>query len=235
MYSRNISISRFNKIILILFLELFSVESFAHHVLGRPAYSLNEDSNTPPSMQVETQIGEYFLTYMIFPAFPKPGEHGRINVYASRIDNGDTFNGEINFSVRNDSWLTDESEEQIGTQSIDDGVYRQGFIFKEDGAYIITAKFESGGEPYVIDFPLQIGESASMAPIGLALSSIVLMLIGVNIVQRKRIMREKIRSTRLDQTHEELIVKQADIQQTELDNSGQKKTEMMETDLETKL
>ena len=50
-----------NVLILIGFISLLmSSESFAHHVLGRPAYSLNEDSNTPPSMQVETQIGDTF-------------------------------------------------------------------------------------------------------------------------------------------------------------------------------
>jgi len=170
--------------------------SFAHHVLGRPAYSLNEDSNTPPSMQVETQIGDYYLTYMVFPAFPRPGESGRINIYASRIDNGDTFAGKMAFSVRNAGWFEDENKEEIGTQDMYDGVFRQGFLFKEKGNYIITASFESGGEPYVIDFPLQIGESSSMGPVGLALGVIVIALISVNIVQRKRIMREKIRETR---------------------------------------
>lgn len=186
------------KLFLIFFIAVFSVEAFAHHVLGRPAYSLNEDSNTPPSMQVETQIGEYFITYMIFPAFPKPGEHGRINIYASRIDNGATFDGEMTFTVRSDSWFSSEEPENVGTQSIDDGVYRQGFIFKKEGDYLITAEFESGGEPYVIDFPLQIGESGSMVPIGVALSLIVLTLFGVNMAQRKKIIREKIRSTRVD-------------------------------------
>ena len=29
----------------------------AHHVLGRPAYSLNKNSNTPPGMQAGIQIG----------------------------------------------------------------------------------------------------------------------------------------------------------------------------------
>lgn len=178
-------------------LALFmSAQLFAHHVLGRPAYSLNEDSNTPPSMQVETQIGDYFLTYMVFPAFPKPGENGRINVYASRIDNGDSFSGKMTFSVRNDNWFEDGDEETIGTQEMYDGVFRQGFLFKKNGSYIITAQFESGGEPYTIDFPLQIGESSSMGPIGIALGIIVFALITVNIVQRKRIMREKIRNTR---------------------------------------
>jgi hypothetical protein len=71
-----------------IFLFLFIVSmlsamispAYAHHVLGRPSYSLNEDSNTPPSMQIETRIGNYFVTYMVYPAFPKPGEPGRINL-----------------------------------------------------------------------------------------------------------------------------------------------------------
>lgn len=188
---------RYYKLLAMFFLlVVMSTESIAHHVLGRPAYSLNEDSNTPPSMQVETQIGDYYITYMLFPAFPKPGENGRVNVYASRIDNGKSFDGKMSFTVRNDGWLEEPNEEDLGTQEMYDGVFRQGFMFKENGSYIITATFESGGEPYIIDFPLQIGESSSMGPIGIALGTIVFALIIVNVLQRKRIMREKIRSTR---------------------------------------
>jgi len=188
----------FRRMTVLLLALLLSANAFAHHVLGRPAYSLNEDSNTPPSMQVETQIGKYFVTYMIFPAFPKPGEKGRINIYASRIDSGDTLASPITFLVRNDGWFVDKTEEVLGTQEVYDGVYRQGFVFKENGSYIISAKFEADGEPYHIDFPLQIGESTSMLPIGIALGSIVLVLVAVNIVQRKRLMREKILDTRND-------------------------------------
>lgn len=177
---------------------LFSAQVLAHHVLGRPAYSLNEDSNTPPSMQVETQIGSFYVTYMVYPAFPKPGERGRVNVYASRIDNGDSYNGEMSFTVKNDVMFGDENKESLGTQNIDDGVYRQGFVFKENGDYIITASFESDGEPYTIDFPLQVGESATMRPVLVALGLIVFVLISVNVLQRRRLMRDKIRSTRED-------------------------------------
>jgi hypothetical protein len=191
--TKNINIG---SILLCILLICITTETFAHHVLGRPAYSLNEDSNTPPSMQIETQIGEYYLTYMVFPAFPKPGENGRVNVYASRIDNGDTFNGDMTFTVRNDGWFEEPNEETIGTQQVYDGVFRQGFLFKDNGSYIITATFESGGEPYIIDFPLQIGETSSMGPIGIAFGSIVFALITVNIVQRKRLLRDKIRSSR---------------------------------------
>jgi len=165
----------------------------AHHVLGRPSYSLNEDSTTPPSMQVETQIGDYYVTYMAFPAFPSPNEPGRVNLYASRIDNGAPFQGKVTFKVRDDSWFSDK-EELLGVQDVDDNVFRQGFEFNKEGDYIIRAEFESGGVPYQIDFPLRIGEPSSFGPLGIAITIILFVLFGVNIVQRKKLVQAKIRS-----------------------------------------
>ncbi len=179
---------------LLLLLLFIALPVQAHHVLGRPAYSLNEDSNTPPSMQVETQIGNYFVTYMVFPAFPKAGERGRVNLYATRIDNGKAYNGEVTFTVRDDVFLGSSKEETLGTQPADDSVFRQGFEFSENGDYIITAKFTDGKDPYIIDFPLRIGPPASVGPIGIAVGAIVLVLLGVNLVQRKRLLRSKIRN-----------------------------------------
>ncbi|HHJ36061.1 MAG TPA: hypothetical protein ENJ87_09885 [Gammaproteobacteria bacterium] len=166
----------------------------AHHVLGRPAYSLNEDSNTPPSMQVETQIGNYFVTYMVFPAFPKAGERGRVNIYATRIDSGDAYNGEVTFTVKDDVFFGSSRSENLGTQLPDDNVFRQGFEFSQDGDYIITAEFTDGNEPYIIDFPLRIGPPAAIGPIGIAVAAIVFILVGVNLVQRKRLLHSRLRN-----------------------------------------
>ncbi len=182
----------FDLVLLVMILFLGAQSAQAHHVLGRPSYSLNEDSNTPPSMQVETQIGEYYVTYMAFPAFPRPNETGRVNLYASRIDDGKPFIGEVTFKVRDDSWFT-RNEEVLGTQQVDDNVYRQGFMFKKPGNYIITAEFESNGLPYVIDFPLQIGRPWPVRPLGIAVLSIVLTLVAVNVWQRRRMRRLTIR------------------------------------------
>lgn len=165
----------------------------AHHVLGRPSYNLNEDSNTPPSMQVETQVGKYYVTYMVFPAFPRPNEPGRVNLYAVRTDDGTPYRGEITFKVRDDS-LFDDNEETLGVQVVDDNVFRQGFEFLRKGDYIIRAEFESDGEPYKVDFPLRIGEPSSMGPIGISVAVILIVLIGVNIMQRKRLVNARIRS-----------------------------------------
>ncbi len=161
---------------------------YAHHVLGRPAYSLNEDSNTPPSMEIETQVGKYYVSMMAFPAFPKPGQRGRVNLYAVRIDNGESYDGSVTFTAREDKWFGSERE-MLGTQPPDDRVYRQGFSFHKAGNYIVRAEFESDGEPYQIDFPVRIGSPVPIGPIGLTIGSIGFLLIGVNIFQRRRLQR----------------------------------------------
>jgi hypothetical protein len=148
-------------------------------------------------MQVETQMGDYFLTYMVFPAFPSPNQPGRVNLYVTRIDNGKPFQGEVTFKVRNDSLFSD-NEELLGMQPSDDNVYRQGFEFREAGKYIIRAEFESGGEPYQIDFPLEIGDPPPLGPIGLTVGAILFVLISVNLLQRKRLISTKIRDAHRD-------------------------------------
>lgn len=181
------------KVFMLCIFMLCCAQVNAHHVLGRPSYSLNEDSNTPPSMQVETQIGDYFVTYMVFPAFPRPDQPGRVNLYASRIDNGKPFQGEVSFKVRKDSFFNND-EVLLGVQAVDDNVYRQGFEFHEAGNYIIRAEFEADGEIYQIDLPLRIGEPAPLGPVGVSVGVILIVLITVNVLQRKRLIRAKIRS-----------------------------------------
>ncbi len=169
----------------------------AHHVLGRPAYSLNEDSNTPPSMQAEVQIGDYLVTYMVFPAFPRPKQPGRINLYASRLDDGTPYQGEVTFRVRAQSWFSwlglGNKSEKLGKQRPYDNVFRQRYSFHKAGDYIVSAEFQVDGEPYTVDFPLRIGAPPAVGPIGVVVGLVMVVLIGVSIVQRRRSMTGKIR------------------------------------------
>jgi hypothetical protein len=174
----------------------------AHHVLGRPSYALNEDSNTPSAMQVETQIGDYFINYMVFPAFPRPNEAGRINLYVRRLDGGPAFDGKVEFSVRDDSWSAmlgfGAYEENLGAQILDDHVYRQGFMFRQRGSYIITASFKDDKEHYTIDFPLQVGAPSPYGPIGIAVAIVFIVLALVGLMQRRRAVSGQIRGSRSD-------------------------------------
>ena len=171
--------------------------AYAHHVLGRPAYSLNEDSNTPPSLAIEAQIGDFYVTYMVFPAFPKANQPGRLNLYIQGIEEGTHFDGDVVFTVVDDGFFADH-EEPIGTQSIDDGVYRQGFIFTENGKYIIRAHFDTNDDPYDIDFPLQVGEPSPLRPLVFATIVLFIALFGVNIFAGKKLQIAKFRMQKKD-------------------------------------
>jgi len=176
---------------LFVLLLALSCNAWSHHVLGRPAYNLNEDSNTPPSMQVEVQIGEFLVNSMVFPAFPDPNERGRINVYATSSDTGAPFQGEITFSAKRDSWFGGP-ERVLGVQAPYDGVHRQGFEFDRAGEYLITASFDVNGETYHLDFPLRIGEPA-FDPVAVVVVSLLVLLVGISLLWARRIQRDKVR------------------------------------------
>lgn len=183
------------------FLSAVALQSaaWAHDVAGQPSHVLSEDPDTPPSMQMETRIGQYDVTFIAFPAFLKPGETGTVNLYASRIDNGQPFIGAVTFKTREDG-LFSSSEEVIGTQQIHGDHYSQDFVFGEDGDYIIRAEFEAGGEPYTVDLPLTIGTPSSLGTIGVVISAILIALVTVNLVQRRRLQHVRtVRHLRDDQ------------------------------------
>ncbi len=186
------ALAKFIAVLSLSFITFLIPLAQAHHVLGRPAYSLNEDTNTPPSMNIETLVGDFFVTAMVFPAFPKPEESGRINLYVTRLGSKQPLNADIEFSVRNDGWFNSKPK-QLGAQVLDDNVYRQAFSFHQRGDYIISASFWDKGEHYIIDFPLRVGEPLPIGPLGIIVTLMLLLLIVVTMVQHKKIRRNKAR------------------------------------------
>ncbi|HJM61971.1 MAG: hypothetical protein QF726_04625 [Alphaproteobacteria bacterium] len=170
----------------------------AHHILGRPSYSLNEDSNTPPSMQVEVQLGDLFVTTMVYPAFPRLGVPSRINLYAKHTD-GQLYTGEVGFSVRKITWLSwfglGEESREIGRQLPDDNVFRQAFRLDREGDFLITVTLNVNGEPHMIDFPLRVGEAPMIGVLDIIIALVVLTIVAVTLVQRRRTMVGKVRET----------------------------------------
>jgi hypothetical protein len=185
-------------LVLLVSATLANVSS-AHHVLGRPAYNLNEDSNTPSSIQDELAIGNYTVTYMVFPAFPKPQEPGRINLYVKRNTDNASFKGKVTFTIREDGGLPfpglEGKSTTLGTQAPDDSVFRQSFAFHKSGKYLVSASFEAGGEPYLVDFPLQVGAPAALGMFEYGVGALLIVLVTVSLVQRRRAMTGKVRGT----------------------------------------
>lgn len=174
--------------------------AWAHHVLGRPAYQLNEDSNTPSAIQGEVMIGGYLANYMVFPAFPKPGQPGRISFHASGLEDGHAFEGKVSFWVGESSGLgafgLDPEPHRLGVQNIDDGVFRQAFTFAEAGDYLVSIRFTSGGEPHAIDFPLRVGAGPGLGMTSvLAICLVVALGLVLALAYRRQAMTGRIRET----------------------------------------
>lgn len=171
-----------------MFCMLAVTQSFAHHILGRPSYSLNEDSNTPPTKNIELYVGDYEISYMVYPAFPKPQESGRVNFHAAHIDTGKSYVGKVTFKVKEDSWFSNKTE-ILGIQKHEDNIFHQDFVFKEEGDYIITAEFQDGTVSYNIDFPLRVGSPTTLGTISTLLALVILVLLVSTTLNQKRLRR----------------------------------------------
>ena len=178
-------IFRVSLLVFLATISLLVAPAEAHHVLGRPSYSLNEDSNTPPSMQMEVQIGNYMATVMAFPAFPKPKQTGRIHLHAAHLDNGVPYSGTVTFKIREDAWFGGH-ETVLGSQQADGNLYRQSFVISHAGHFVVTVLFAADGEPYAIDFPLTIGSPGHSLPLILAGGVMAVVLGGVAWLKKRR-------------------------------------------------
>jgi len=162
----------------------------AHHILGRPSYNVDGDASTPPSISLEVQIGHFNVTMMAFPIQLKARQPVRVKLYATRLDGGKRFDGNVTFSVRDDSWFP-ATEEVLAVQRMDDnGVYSQGMEFKQDGDYVISAKYEADTEPYVIDFPVTVGNPMPKGFLAGAAGLVAVVLTGISLAKRKRRAKE---------------------------------------------
>jgi hypothetical protein len=151
-------------------------------------------------MQAEVQVDDHLVTYMIFPAFPRPGDPARINLYVLGPDSDNPYTGKVTFKVRAASWFAwlglAGDEDELGVQSLDAKVYRQRFVIAEAGDYLVSATLVIGGERHVIDFPLRVGDEPAVGPFTIALGVIALVLVAVAVLRRRQSATAKIRASR---------------------------------------
>ena len=172
--------------------------ALAHHILGRPSYGLDADTTETSSIELDSEIGDYNATFMLYPSLPEPGDHGRINLFIAHVPGAADPDGPIAFSIRRDGWLASigirRGEREIGRQVPDDRVYRQAMTIPEEGHYVIVADFRAGGKPYQFSFPVQIGEPPVAGPAEIGAVAVVLALLVSSVAMRRRVMTGKLRS-----------------------------------------
>ena len=76
---------------------------------------------------------------------------------------------------------------------------RQRLVFPGRGEYLITIRFEDNGEPYVIQFPVHIGEAAPVSVVTMAIIALAIALVLISLTQRRRLMSGKVRQSKPNQ------------------------------------
>jgi len=169
-----------------------------HHILGRPSYGLDADTTETSSIEMDSEIGDYNATFMLYPSLPEPGDHGRINLFIAHLPGSPAPDGPITFAIRRDSWMAYfgllGARREIGQQFPDDRVYRQAMRIPDEGRYVILASFTAGRKSYEFRFPVQIGEPAVAGPAEIAALVLVLALLVCSVAMRRRVMTGKLRS-----------------------------------------
>ena len=177
-------------------------ESFrAHCVAGRETglpvivHTRNADAETATILQEESGAGALRGVIHCFSATR--------DFAMTALDLGFyiSLSGIVTFSARQDSWAPwlDTGKVTLGRQPIDAAVYRQSYKFKEAGDYLISAEFAVDGEPHILDFPMRVGAPALFGPTGIIVAGVAFILLCVTLLQRRRSMTGRIRSTREQQ------------------------------------
>ena len=177
----------------VLLMLVLSAQALAHHAVGRPQYTLAQGEGGTARVEIQLQIGAYAVHYLAAPALPQPGQSGRVELALTAIADRAPYRGEVSFHVRTEGWFGGPERrlvEPVGDESMGDvaaaGVYRQGFVFSEQGAYTIIARFASRGQPYTLEFPLQVGNSSAWPALLIAIGLVVLLLLLVRVLAARR-------------------------------------------------
>ncbi|MEK6544149.1 MAG: hypothetical protein AABZ44_06925, partial [Elusimicrobiota bacterium] len=68
---------------------------YAHHILGIPHYTYDENYPQMPYVKLVERVGRWEFQITGFPGHPKPGERTQWNVYAHDIVTHQPYSGDI--------------------------------------------------------------------------------------------------------------------------------------------
>jgi len=173
----------------VLFPRLQEVQA-DHFARGLPSFGL--DANSRISKQkINTQTGDYFVSFVSVPAFFQPGQSGQLDIFVKNIGNLKPFKGKISLHAYKD-WTFARKIQLLGTQTVTNGHFMVNHTFSKAGNYTLEAKFGTGSQLLRLEFPLRVGQPVHLGPLFLSIVIIFVSLLGVNLIQNFRIRKGQI-------------------------------------------
>ena len=139
-----------------------SSPAFAHHILGIPHYSYDENYPQTPVLTYHAELGPLEMKLTGYPGNPKPGEACSLHVYLRRLDGGAPFDAPVTLSIMRDRFLGDDPVVYGPiTAQLEESLYKFYPRFEEEANYIVRVEYEVEGVPWIIDLPMVVGEPGS--------------------------------------------------------------------------
>jgi len=189
--SKNLIVSK-NLLFMSFLLIVLTMPVRAHHILGIPHYSYNEDYPQTPVLTYRVEMGSHEVKMTSFPGKPRPGESCNFHVYIKHLSSGELFQDSVTLTVLLDRMIGEDSVVYGPIQAkLEEAIFKFYPLFKEEANYITRIEYFADGEPMIIDLPIVVGEPGSpwkvLAGVG---AGVILFLVGIRAtrikLQRKR-------------------------------------------------
>lgn len=160
----------------------------AHHILGVPHYSYDEDYPQTPVLTYRVDAGEYDVKMTGYPGKVEPGQRCSLHLYIHHRVSGKLFDAPVTMTVTRDRlFMTDPVIYGPMPARLDERIYKFHPHFEDEGEYRVMVEFEAAGAPWSIEMPLVVGEPRSpIVALGVSAWGLGLFVLVVRAIKIKR-------------------------------------------------
>ncbi len=159
----------------------------AHHILGIPHYAYDKDYPQAPVITYLVQAGPYLVSVTGYPGRPAPQEAAQIHAFIRREgDETDVYSGPVEASLMRSGLGGTEVVWGPVTTRFEENLHKVSPRFGDEGNYVVRLHLDLEGEPYDVDFPIQVGDPSSpVATLAIWLGGLVLVILVLRAVRIK--------------------------------------------------
>ena len=174
-----------------LLILLWPQDAGAHHILGLPHYSYQENYPQVPTLEYPAVSGPYDILMTSYPGKPTPGEAANVAFYVKNRDTGEPYDRPLTVRVLRTYTFGSNSELVPATKVRPfDKTHKLTVTFPDDGEFVVELSLQVEGQLEVIPFLLVAGEPTSAMSVLIAVGvGLVVFFVVVRAVRIKRARR----------------------------------------------
>ena len=168
-----------------------STPAWAHHIMGIPHYSYDENYPQAPVLKLIENVGQWEFQLTGYPGKPVPGVPTELHVYVVDAESRRLYQEPVSIEIHRLSLLGTRSKVYGPRETtLSENVYKFYPTYEVEGNYEITLAFPDGDVTSTLTFPMVAGEPGSPTLIlGGGAFAFVLFLLVIRSLKIKRARR----------------------------------------------